>query len=310
MRKLIQKLAIVLFIILTSVILWYNLKSDGNVIIPKGFGYFSFQNDSIYYGKPILVYTYVPSSVRPNSKILILIHGAERRVQKFQAEWQEVADKYNVILVSPYFSLKQFPHEFDFQHGNVIDSDIINGTFELNEENKWAFSFIEPIFRKVKLSLKNKNNTYFLYGHSAGGQFVHRFLLFKPDAKVEKVIFSNSGWYTRPYRKQKYPYGLEDTDVSSADIAKAFAKNVTILLGADDTDKYHFQLKRNKTVDERGLNRFERGTNYFNFCKQTADSMKTPFNWKLSTAPGIEHRNDMMAYFAGELFFKDESTEK
>ena len=289
--------------------MWYNLRSDGTVIIPKGFGYFSFRSDTIYYGKPILVYTYVPSTVRPNSRILILIHGAERRVQKFQAEWQEIADKYNVILVSPYFSLKQFPHEYEFQLGNVIDFDHINGTQELVSENKWAFSIIEPIFEKVKASLKNKSENYYLYGHSAGAQFVHRFLLFKPNAKLEKVIFANSGWYTRPAYSQSYPYGLSGTNVSRESIAKAFSRNVTVLLGVNDTDKYHFQLKRNKTVDERGLNRFERGANYFKFCKMMSDSLKIPFNWKLSTAPGIEHRNDMMAYFAGELFFRKEPEE-
>ena len=37
-----------------------------------------------------------------------------------------------------------------------------------------------------------------LFGHSAGSQVAHRFLLFKPTNKTNKVILSAAGWYTVP----------------------------------------------------------------------------------------------------------------
>src|SRR5271155_4121645 len=42
------------------------------------------------------------------------------------------------------------------------------------------------------------SKTYYLYGHSAGGQFAHRLVLFMPNARYQRVVAANPGYYTMP----------------------------------------------------------------------------------------------------------------
>ena len=47
---------------------------------------------------------------------------------------------------------------------------------------------------------------YALYGHSAGGQFVHRYVAFADAPRMESAVAANSGWYTMP-DDGAFPYG-------------------------------------------------------------------------------------------------------
>ena len=49
-----------------------------------------------------------------------------------------------------------------------------------------------------------------IYGHSAGGQFVHRFMLINDSPFVEKAIIGNPGWFTFPTMEENYSYGIKD----------------------------------------------------------------------------------------------------
>ena len=71
-------------------------------------------------------------------------------------------------------------------------------TNTLNNENEWSFSIIEPLFDSVKSSLSLENDKYNMFGFSAGAQFVHRFIQFKPNARFDKVVAGAAGWYTVP----------------------------------------------------------------------------------------------------------------
>ena len=48
--------------------------------------------------------------------------------------------------------------------------------------------FSHASFVTVKAATGNRSERYHLYGHSAGAQFVHRFLYFMPDARVAKAV--------------------------------------------------------------------------------------------------------------------------
>ena len=52
-----------------------------------------------------------------------------------------------------------------------------------------------------------------MFGHSAGAQFVHRFVMFAPGPNLRTAISANAGWYTTLEENVAFPYGLKDAPV-------------------------------------------------------------------------------------------------
>ncbi|MEI6160395.1 MAG: hypothetical protein WCP77_11205, partial [Roseococcus sp.] len=76
---------------------------------------------------------------------------------------------------------------------------------------------------------------------------------------------------------------------------------VTILLGDQDNDPTHFQLRRDAVTDVQGLHRFERGQNFFAAARAAAEGYGIPCGWSLAVVPGVAHSNAGMARAAAEI---------
>ena len=84
------------------------------------------------------------------------------------------------------------------------------------ERDEWSFSIVERLFDHVKSLTTIQPATYYLYGHSAGGQFMHRFVMFMREARFSKAVAANAGWYTMPDQKIAFPYGLSGSRLAKA----------------------------------------------------------------------------------------------
>src|SRR5690606_29301970 len=111
----------------------------------------------------------------------------------------------------------------------------INAGGQLNPPEKTTFSLIDRIFEMTKNSLQLPMNQYNLYGHSAGAQFVHRFVAFYDSPYLKSAIAANAGWYTFPDENVTYPYGIKSI-VNNLSTFKTnyFNKDLLILLGTAD----------------------------------------------------------------------------
>jgi len=275
----------------------------GKALMDKGKGSFVFQNESLISGLPITVWTYLPSNYSADSAVLFVIHGDGRTAKNYRNAWVDIAERHNALLLVPHFTKEQFPLDSQFHQGNMFKTDSNDKIISSIPEDEWTFSVIDPIFDFVVANMNNISESYLIYGHSAGSQFVHRFLFFKPDAKVKKAVYANAGWYTMPDFNEFYPYGLKGTTCNRKDLRKLFGKKVTVLLGDRDTDKEHRSLRRTPEAMKQGAHRFERGHTFYRSCKQMADSLKAEFNWDLQVVPGVAHSNKGMSKGAEEVFF-------
>ncbi len=273
--------------------------------LAAGKGSFVFQEAAVNAGRPLTVWYYRPTDSGPDSDVLFVMHGVNRDASRYLDEWIDVARRHRAVLLCPEFSKTDWPEDFNYNLGNVF------GTIDENEraadpqpEARWSFSLLDPIFDAVVARLSLQARGYLLYGHSAGAQFVHRLLFFKPDAKVKRAVSANAGWYMLPDPAVPFPYGLQGTSVGEAAVKKALGMPLTILLGEEDVDPSHKWLRTTPAAMRQGANRFERGRYYFAEAGKIARALGTAFGWRLVTAPGVAHHDKQMVPYAEKALFR------
>ncbi len=241
-------------------------------------------------GHKLTVWHYRPAGAAADAPVLFVIHGVGRNAEEYLNDWVALAEQKKIWLVVPEFSKTEFPGEEAFNSGNLFDA---NGLPVPRAQ--WAYSMIEPIFDAVRERLGSQRKNYLIYGHSAGAQFVQRFLYFVPEARVTRLIAANAGWYMLPELTTAFPYGLKGTVLNEAALRTAFARPLVVLLGEADIDSQHKSLRHTPEADAQGLYRFARGHYFFAHAKAAAAALNTPFNWTLATVPNVEHSNQGMA---------------
>ncbi|MCY4352324.1 MAG: alpha/beta hydrolase [Gemmatimonadetes bacterium] len=247
-----------------------------------GSGAFNFDRVKVWY--------HCPQESLADLPVVFALHGASRNASTYRDTWASHADMHGFLLLAPEFSEAHYPDEETFNLGNVFAKD---GT--RNALVDWSFQVIEGIFDHVKKRVGLRASSYGFYGHSAGSQFVHRFLYFMPQSHAHIFVAANAGWYTMPTFKQTYPYGLTGSGLAVADLKRSLNQRVVVLLGTDDVDVNHPKLRRTPQAMMQGAHRFERGHTFFETAKREAEALNVPFNWQLDTVPNVGHNNAGMA---------------
>ncbi|MCZ8136707.1 MAG: hypothetical protein O9266_10405 [Porphyrobacter sp.] len=251
-------------------------------------------------GPDLPVYYQLPDRVAPDTPVVFVMHGVNRDADRYRDEWAALARQHGFIAVVPQFSREDFPGSRGYNTGYFSEED---GT--PRPRNLWSFAVIEPLFDDVRQRFGTRAPRYAIYGHSAGAQFVHRFVLFMPGARIDQAISANAGWYTMPDMQTGFPYGLANAPVEEGALAAALGKRLTVLLGTADTDRSDPDLRKTPEADAQGPHRFARGQRFFAIAKQTAATLETPFGWSIRTVPGVGHSNGKMAKAAAPLLADD-----
>jgi len=241
-------------------------------------------------GPPIRVFVTKPLHLEPDRPIVFVMHGMNRNADDYRDQWNELAKEHDFLLVVPEFNERNFPGVEAYNLGNVFDRND-----NIVSKSRWSYSAIEPIFDEVRRRFSMTTPRYSLYGHSAGSQFVHRFIFHVPGARVSQVVSANAGWYMMPDFEEDYPYGLRRSAVTRDNLAAALQLPVTILLGEEDNDTEHPSLRRSPEAMAQGDHRLERGFSFYSTAKAYAERKSIPFNWQLVTVPGADHDNSLMA---------------
>ena len=265
--------------------------------IKPGSGYFVYEDHNEDSEKrDISVYYHCPTSFTKVDPILIIMHGNSRKVLRFWRPWKPYAEQYNALILAPEFDKFDFPGSLSYHSGGIYDI----GTGDEKPEKQWTFSIIERIFARAKFLTGSEQQKFLLYGHSAGGQFVHRFLTFNSGFKVARAVAANAGWYTLPLFTKDFPYGMGNSPANISNLKKLLATDLTILLGDRDTRQTK-NLRQTRAARDQGLHRLARGKNYFRVGQEEAIKRNLQFNWKLKTVPGVGHSNEGMASIAASI---------
>ena len=244
--------------------------------------------------KSIRVWTYQPAHWTDGGSVLFVMHGAGRNAEDYLDAWIEIANRKSILLIAPEFGSEFKPYVTnDYQEGNLKTFFGVSNT-----KSEWAYTVIERIFDHINEVNNFSLDGYNIFGHSAGGQFVHRMVLLMPSARIKKAIAANAGYYTFPDLAIQFPYGLGSIEDQ---LKKSLSTELIVLLGELDNNANLGLFIQTDEAMAQGSHRLERGTRFFDIAQDLSIQKKYPFNWKLQVVPDVGHNYKKMSVAAAEL---------
>lgn len=248
-------------------------------ILNYGPGFFLYRDKTIPENSAMRVFYYKPSGFTSDSPILFILHGYGREADKSLYAAAVSAETFNFLLVVPEYSFKLFPTWQEYNYGNA----------RKKPKELWTYFVNDRLFQLVKRLAKSRQEEYYLFGHSAGSQFVHRQLMVGASGYIKKAFAANAGEYAMPVSGENaFPWSMSGLNLSREDLKKFFSVDLYVLLGEEDVlqDKY---LAQGEVFDRQGSNRVERGKAFYKTGKEEAERLGLEFKWKLVTVPHVGH---------------------
>ena len=298
-----KKISVCTFILLMLAVLLLPLQitqaaSRTLSTIPAGVGSYLMSEDKGSSSEPMRIFTYRSSAWKDGQPVIVVFHGLQRNAETYRDGWIKAAEEKGFLVLCPEFSEEKFPGVPYYNLGHVVNQE---GDAQLNPESAWIFSVIDDVTADVRARMHLHKSPIILFAHSAGAQLIHRYVLLDEKCTANKIVIANAGWYTMPDRSLDFPYGIKSLPLSNQQLAKAFSKPVTILLGAQDTKRSKV-LRKTPEADAQGMNRLERGHAFYRKAQEIAKKMGVPFKWQMQEVPGVGHDGDAMGAYAASMF--------
>lgn len=272
--------------------------SDVEAGLEVGAGIFEFSGHPALQGDTMRVFYHRPSDDISDRPVLFVMHGVQRNADSYRDNWIELSEKHQVLVIVPEFSQELFPKSRSYNYGNLRAEDD-----SLNPEELWSFSLIDPIFDEAVRLSGSSATGYDLFGHSAGSQFAHRFFVFKPGTKVNRVVAANAGTYTMLDQAVDFPFGLRGMEVDEDRLRTLLGRHLIVQLGEEDNIPNANNLNVTPPALAQGEHRFDRGQKFYQTGRELAEQLGVDFGWTVRTVPGVAHNNAGMAQdIAGHLY--------
>jgi hypothetical protein len=143
---------------------------------------------------------------RPSGEVrdvLVIAHGtlirnttAQETAHRYLTRWSQFSEESGLALVVPVFDNARFGNQeggyggYRGLFGKIVAAD----------------DFVTALVHSHQLTLGMPQRPFYLYGHSAGGQFAIRFLVQHPELIVDAVVTA-PGRFSYPTTSTGWPYG-------------------------------------------------------------------------------------------------------
>ena len=230
-------------------------------------------------GHVLRVYTYRPTHCATPA-ILIVFHGNGRGAKSYRDSASVLADRVCLIVFAPLFAKARFPNEAYHRGGIVDDGRIL-------PRSSWTVTMAEPLVEWAR-RFEGHSDRVFLFGHSAGGQFLSRVAAYAMPENVERIVFANPSTYVLPDLAEPAPYGFGGLGARADEMLQSYLElPLTIYLGDQDVGTKN--LTGNTAAVRQGENRHDRGWRTLLLAQTAAREQKVPLGWRLVEAEGIGH---------------------
>ncbi len=245
-------------------------------------------------GIEIKVFTYRPPDCE-NPEIFLVFHGIKRTARKYRNRAIDVAKEACLMVFAPKFDKARFP-SWRYERAGVTRKG------KLQDRTQWTAPILRELIKFARREVKSKDAEVYLFGHSAGAQFLSRIAAYTPLSDVDRIIIANPSAHVAPVLNEAAPYGFGNvfSEFKAYSTMKAYlASPISIYLGQQDTGNEN--LVNSKAAKRQGKNRLERGQNVFYQASEIARKKNWEFNWILVEVPKVGHSSGKMLR-APELF--------
>jgi len=256
------------------------------------------QTTFAYWDKPdVEIFYLTPKKIDINTQILFVIHGNNRNAEDYISAWIPFIENKNIIVVAPKFDKKNFRYFF------LLESATSTGEINKNSD-EYINKSISLFFNFFKSKYSLDTNKYKMFGHSAGAQFTHRYMLLSDDRRISNAVIANAGWYTF-LNGENFPYGIKNTpiDISNDHIKWFMSNKASLLIGNNDTKLNN--VNSSKGAMRQGVTRVDRANTYFKSLVNIADTNNIPFRWSFKVIDGVSHDYTKMTTEAAKILLQD-----
>ncbi len=238
-------------------------------------------------GTEIKVFTY-RSPTCANPSLLFVFHGLNRKAEGVRDSAVDVADRACLMVFAPLFDKERFPN-WRYHRAGVFRKG------RVQPPSRWTAATMHALLDEAKKIAKRPDAKMYLFGHSAGGQFLSRIAAYAPPPDVQRIVIANPSVYVAPLVDEAAPNGFGGVFSSRQtrrQLETYLALPITIYLGQQDTgDK---SLVRHAAAMRQGATRLERGRNVYCLARDVAQQKGWTFNWRLVEAVGVGHSSRRM----------------
>lgn len=221
-------------------------------------------------------YLYAPPTAAATTPLFISVHGISRNAEEHVRAFAPLAGKLGAVVLAPLFDERRYE---DYQRlgrsGQGARADLA----------------LVRMIEAVRTDLGLVGRRVFLYGHSGGAQFVHRFAMAHPE-HVAGLALSAAGWYTWPDAALAYPLGIgapEDLDNVTFDPRRFLSIPACIYVGEDDVSR-DGAFNRSARLDRlQGTTRLERAQRWAAAMKEAAGALGYDTAYTVHEIRGADH---------------------
>ena len=251
-----------------------------------------------YWDKPDVEIFYItPEEINEYTKVIFVIHGNTRNAEDYLSAWIPHVLNKNVIVAAPQFT------KTDFRYFFLLEMAESSGKVN-NNRSDYINNSISLFFNYIKSKFSLTANTYSMFGHSAGAQFTHRYMLLSKDKRISNAVVANAGWYTF-ISNAEFPYGIKSSPIiiSDEDLRWFMSNKVNLLIGSEDLGSK--SVNSSKGAKLQGITRVDRANSYFNSLISSAEDRNYALRWNYRVLDNVDHDFKKVTPFAANILLRD-----
>jgi poly(3-hydroxybutyrate) depolymerase len=252
--------------------------------------------DAAFPDRPLVLHAARPREYNTQTPVLFVHHGVGRNGEDYRDYWLDLVDEIGVLAISIEFPEASFPEHLWYHFGNLHAKD---GT--PNPREAWTFGIDARLFEQLRAQGVTTRQRYGLFGHSAGGQFVHRMVSFGFRDCVAIAVSANAGTYAMPDLATPWPFGLGETDVDTDALRALLAFPITVMAGTGDVVTTGRFFPKGPRSMRQGATRYERAQNYVRTGRSAAAALRTSCAWTIIDVPDVGHDGKRMSAAAAPV---------